>query len=91
MPRFSRKSCALRRHRPQRRDPTAFDALLGIVDQVLAVDRSIVEHAKQIVLGYQQLSARDAVHLGLIELHGIKRILSLDSGFDVFPGVTRLS
>jgi hypothetical protein len=28
------------------------------VDQVLAVDRPIAERAKQIVLGYQQLSAR---------------------------------
>src|SRR6266853_526692 len=36
----------------------AFDALIGIVDQVLAVDRPIAERAKQIVLGYQQLSAR---------------------------------
>jgi hypothetical protein len=29
----------------------AFDALLGIVDQVLAIDRSVAERAKQIVLG----------------------------------------
>ncbi len=38
----------------------AFDALIGIVDQVLAVDRPIAERAKQIVLGYRQLSAREA-------------------------------
>jgi hypothetical protein len=29
----------------------SFDALIGIVDQVLAVDRVIAERAKQIVLG----------------------------------------
>jgi uncharacterized protein len=69
----------------------AFDALLGIVDQVLAVDRSIVERAKQIVLGYQRLSARDAMHLAVMELHGIERIMTFDSGFDAFPGITRLS
>jgi uncharacterized protein len=68
----------------------AFDALLGVVDQVLPVDRSIAERAKQIVLGYQQLSARDAVHLAVMEHHGIERILSFDSGFDGFPGITRL-
>jgi len=68
-----------------------FNALLGIVDQVLAVDRSIVERAKQIVLGYQQLSARDAVHLAVMEHHGIEQILTFDSGFDAFPGITRLS
>ena len=69
----------------------AFDALLGIVDQVLAVDRSIAERAKEIVLGYRQLSARDAVHLAVMEHHGIERILTFDSGFDGFPGIARLS
>ena len=69
----------------------AFDALLGIVDQVLAVDRNIVERAKQIVLGYQKLSARDAVHLAVMEQHEIGRIMTFDAGFDGFPGITRLS
>jgi predicted nucleic acid-binding protein len=69
----------------------AFDALLGIVDQVMAVDRTIAERAKQIVLGHRRLSARDAVHLAVMEHHGIERILTFDSGFDGFPGITRLS
>ena len=69
----------------------AFDALLGIVDQVLAVDRGIAERAKEIVLGYRQLSARDAVHLAVMEHHGIEHILTFDSGFDGFPGIARLS
>jgi len=69
----------------------AFDALLGVVDQVLAVDGTAAERAKEIVLGHRQLSARDAVHLAVMEQHGIEQILSFDSGFDGFPGVTRLS
>jgi len=69
----------------------AFDALLGVVDQVLAVDVSAVERAKAIVLGYKRLSARDAVHIAVMEQHGIDRILTFDSGFDGFPGITRLS
>ncbi|MGA9391615.1 MAG: type II toxin-antitoxin system VapC family toxin [Candidatus Sulfotelmatobacter sp.] len=69
----------------------AFDALLGVVDQVLTVDVAVVQRAKQIVLGYRQLSARDAVHLSVMEQNGIERILSFDSGFDAFPRVTRLS
>ena len=68
----------------------AFDALIGIVDQVLAVDRSIAERAKQIVLGYRQLSARDAVHIAVMEHHGIEQIMTFDSGFDGFPGITHL-
>jgi predicted nucleic acid-binding protein len=69
----------------------AFDALLGVVDQVLDVDRAAVERAKEIVLGRRQLSARDAVHLAIMERHGIQRILTFDSGFDGSPGITRLS
>ena len=69
----------------------AFDALLGIVDQVLAVDLSIAERAKQIVLGHRRVSARDAVHLAVMEHHGIEQIFTFDSGYDGFPGVTRLS
>jgi predicted nucleic acid-binding protein len=69
----------------------AFDALLGVVDEVLGVDANSIEDAKQIVLGYRQLSARDAVHLAVMKRNGIRRILSFDSGFDRFPGVTRLS
>jgi len=69
----------------------AFDALLGVVDEVFAVDRAAVERAKEIVLGQKGLSAREAVHLAMMQIHGIKRILSFDRGFDGFPGITRLS
>ena len=68
----------------------AFDALTGVVDEVLAVDRAAVERAKRIVLEYRRLSARDAVHLAVMEQHGIDRILSFDRGFDGFPAITRL-
>ena len=50
----------------------AFDALLGVVDDVLA-DRTVVERAKQIVLGYRQLSARNAMHLSVMEKNGIEQ------------------
>jgi predicted nucleic acid-binding protein len=69
----------------------AFDALLRVVDEVLAVERTTVERAKEIVMGHRGLSARDAVHLAVMEQHGIEEILSFDSGFDGFPGITRLS
>jgi uncharacterized protein len=77
----------------QRRDAIqpAFNALLGVVDDVLPVDWVAVERAKEIVLGYSGLSARNAVHLAVMENHGIDRIFSFDSGLDQFPGVTRLS
>ena len=76
--------------RPDAIQPS-FDALLRIVDEVLCIDRAVAERAKQIVLGYRRLSARDALHLAVMEEHGIERILSFDSGFDGFPRITRLS
>lgn len=69
----------------------AFDALLGVVDEVFPVDRPAVERAKEIVLGRNGLSARDAIHLAVMRIHGAKKILSFDRGFDNFPGITRLS
>ena len=69
----------------------AFDALLGIVDQVLDVNVTAVQRAKEIVLGHQRLSARDAIHLAVMEQNQITRIMSFDSGFDGFPGIVRLS
>ena len=69
----------------------AFDALLGVVDEVFAVEQAAVERAKEIVLGQKGLSARDAIHLAIMKIHAIKRILSFDRGFDGFPGITRLS
>ncbi len=68
----------------------AFDALLGIVDEVLAIDRSAVVRAKEIVLGHTRLSARDAIHLAVMEQRGLHRIMSFDSGYDAFPGIERL-
>lgn len=69
----------------------AFDALMAVVDEILPVEKRTVERAKQIVLAYRRLSARDAVHLAIMEEHGIDRILSFDAGFDSFPGIRRLS
>lgn len=69
----------------------AFDVLLALVDEVLPISGSTTEGAKQIVLGRRQISARDAVHLAVMQEHGIGQILTFDSGFDSFPGITRLA
>jgi predicted nucleic acid-binding protein len=68
----------------------AFDALLGMVDEVFPVDQGAVDGAKQIVLAYRQLSDRDSIHLAVMKQRGIKTILSFDCGFDSFPGIKRL-
>ena len=68
----------------------AFDAVLGIVDQVLSIDRSAAERAKQIVMGHRNISARDALHAAVMEQNGIRQIVSFDSGFDGLPGIERV-
>ena len=68
----------------------AFDAVLGIVDEVFPVSAADVERAKAIVLGQRRLSARDAVHVAIMERQRITRIMSFDAAFDRIPGVTRL-
>jgi uncharacterized protein len=70
---------------------SAFDALLGITDEIFAIDQSVAQRAKEIVVGHRKLSARDAVHLAVMEHHKIEHLLSFDSGFDGFPGISRLS
>ncbi|MGH8895706.1 MAG: type II toxin-antitoxin system VapC family toxin [Egibacteraceae bacterium] len=68
----------------------AFDAILGVVDEVLGVEQADVEFAKQVVLGGYGLSARDALHIAIMQRHGIAVIMSFDAGLDRYPGLTRL-
>jgi predicted nucleic acid-binding protein len=68
-----------------------FDALLGLVDEVFAVERRDVETAKDILLRYRSLSSRGAIHVAVMARHGIERIMSFDRGFDQHPDVVRLA
>ena len=68
----------------------AYDALLGVVDEVLPITQRNLQRAKDIVLGSGKTSARDALHLAVMEQHKIDTVLSFDSGFDGHPGITRL-
>jgi predicted nucleic acid-binding protein len=77
----------------ERRDAIqpAFDALLGVVDEVFPITAADVERAKTILLGKRRLSARDALHVAVMERQDIERIMTFDAGFDGLPGVTRLA
>jgi predicted nucleic acid-binding protein len=68
----------------------ALDALLGVVDEVLPVDRESVERAKQLVLQYPTLPVRAAMHIATMQRHGIEQVLSFDAAFDRVPGLTRI-
>ena len=64
--------------------------LLCIADEVLPIDQRAAERAEDIVMGHRRLSVRDALHIAVMEQQGIERILSFDSGFDGFRGISRL-
>ena len=76
-----------------RRDaiPPAFDLLLGVVDDVFPVDLACVKRARSVLLSRPAASAREAMHLAVMQEHGIRRILSFDTAFDGLPGVERIS
>ena len=68
----------------------AFDAVLGIVDDVFAIELAHLDRAKAIVLGNRALSARDALHVAVMETCGADQILSFHAGFDTVPGLQRI-
>lgn len=68
----------------------AFEALLGVVDEVFPVTLDTVSRAREVVLGRSSLSAWDAVHVAVMERRGVAQIFSFDRGFDQVPGVTRI-
>jgi predicted nucleic acid-binding protein len=70
-------------------DP-AFDAVLAVVDVVYPIERADVERARRLLHTTPALSARDAVHIAVMQGRDIGRILSFDAGFDGIPGIIRL-
>jgi len=68
-----------------------FETLLNAVDEVFPIDLAAVSRAREIVLAYPRASARDAVHVAVMEREGVERILTFDVGFDQFPGISRVS
>lgn len=68
----------------------ALDALLSVVDEVFPVTRDDAIRARDIVLGSTQLSARDAIHIAVMERNGVDTILSFDRSFEAVPGVARV-
>ena len=68
-----------------------FDVVRDVADEIFSVHEGDVERAKGIVLGKPRLSARDAIHIAVMEREGVRRILTFDTGFDAMPGIERIS
>jgi predicted nucleic acid-binding protein len=68
----------------------AFEVLLGIVDAVLPIELEDAQRARSL-LATPSLQARDAIHIAVMQRHGIDQALTFDRVFDDIPGLTRLS
>jgi hypothetical protein len=68
----------------------AFDLLLGVVDEVFAIDLLDLQRARDLLIGTKGLSARDSLHVAVMERHGVGQIMSFDGGFDQIAGIERL-
>jgi predicted nucleic acid-binding protein len=68
----------------------AFDLLLGVVEEVFPIDLLDLQRARDILMGTKGLSARDSLHVAVMERHGIQQIMSFDSGYGQIAGLARL-
>ena len=68
----------------------AWEALLGVVDVVHPVEVEDVTRARGLVERSVGRSARDAIHVAVMQRHEINRILTFDRAFDEIPGIERV-
>ncbi len=67
----------------------AVAALLGVVDEVYPIELEDVRRASSIVVA-GAMTARDVLHLAVMQRRGIARIMTFDRGFDGILGIARL-
>lgn len=68
----------------------ALRAILDVVDDVIAIEKRDVLRAAEITRNPALLSARNAVHVAVMERHAIGTLLSFDADFDRWPGLKRI-
>lgn len=68
----------------------ATTAILAIIDRVFPIEQADVDRARQIVMT-STLSARDAIHVAIMQRYGVQRILTFDRAFDHVPGIARFA
>lgn len=59
-------------------------------NQVLPITVETLHGARDLVLGSSALSARDALHVAIMQQHDMQEIVSFDRSFDDNPGIRRL-
>lgn len=68
----------------------AVQLTLDVVDEVYPIEKADVLRASEIAQNPAGLSARDAIHIAIMERNGIRSVLSFDADFDRWPGLQRV-
>jgi len=69
----------------------AFTAVSSVADVIYSISPADVERARRILATTPRLSARDALHVAVMQAHDVGRIMSFDRGFDGIPGIERVA
>jgi predicted nucleic acid-binding protein len=76
-------------NRREAMDP-AIQVTLDVVDEVFPVEKADVLRASEIAQSRRAPSARDALHIAIMERRGVRSILSFDADFDKWPDLQRV-
>jgi predicted nucleic acid-binding protein len=68
----------------------AIDALFGIVDEIFPIVLADTERAKRLLLTSDRFSARDALHIAVMQANDVEAVMTFDRAFDSVPGLRRL-
>ena len=68
----------------------AFALLDALVEEVFPVRLADARRAHEISLAQMGLSGRDCLHLAVMEHRHIDSVLTMDRGFDLWPGTRRV-
>ena len=68
----------------------AFSALNELVEDIYTYDMTEIRAARDLVISVPGISARDALHVAVMQSAGITQILSYDTGFDAVSGIQRM-
>lgn len=63
---------------------------LEVMDDVFHVEKTDALRAAEIAENRRLFTARDAVHIAVMERRGIESIMSFDADFDRWPGLLRI-
>lgn len=68
-----------------------YDAVVDLCAEILDVTLPATDRARDLLVAHPSLSARDAVHAGVMLTHGLHSIATFDAGFDAVPDVQRIA